>query len=163
MKDSNIEWTDNTFNPWIGCTEVSPGCANCYAKVLDHRMHYTDAGWGKGKPRHLTSDAQWRQPLKWDEEARLSGLRVRIFCASLADIFDDEVPGQWRTELWELVDKCRHSDWQILTKRPENIPAMLPKDWGEEGWPHVWLPVCSVYRASGRSASEESEGSLNWG
>lgn len=138
MENTGIEWTKNTFNPWIGCTKVSPGCANCYAEADDKRRKWTEGGWGKGKPRHRTSEAMWEQPLKWNEEARLGGERKRVFCASLADVFDEEVPKEWRDDLWDLVKACPWLDWQLLTKRPENIPAMVPPDWGA-GYPNVWL------------------------
>lgn len=135
-KLSLIEWTDDTFNPWIGCTKVSPACQNCYAECLCHRRKWVQ--WGKGKPRLRTSKANWNQPLKWNEEARESGRRRRVFCASLADVFDAEVPSQWRSDLWQLVCNTPYLDWLILTKRPENIAGMLPPDW-KDGWPNVCL------------------------
>ena len=90
MKNSSIEWTDHTFNPWIGCTKVSAGCANCYAETLmDKRLGKVT--WGRGNPRVRTSKAYWRQPLAWDRESARAGVRARVFCASLADVFDGEV------------------------------------------------------------------------
>jgi protein gp37 len=137
MENSKIEWTGHTFNPWVGCTKVSPACANCYAEFSeDKRFHRVE--WGKGKPRQLASDAMWGEPLKWNEEARLTGQRKKVFCASLADIFDDEIPKERRDRLWKLIKDCPWLDFQLLTKRPENISGMLPPDWGE-GWENVWL------------------------
>jgi protein gp37 len=139
-KYSNIEWTDNTFNPWIGCTKVSSACDNCYAEADDRRRHYTPCGWGFGKPRHRTSVEYWKQPLKWDRAAAAAGTRARVFCASLADVFDQEVHPAWRADLWELIRQCPNLDWQLLTKRPQFIASGLPPSWGS-GWPQVWLGV----------------------
>ena len=149
MKDSKIEWCDHTFNPWIGCTKVSPGCANCYAEARDQRFA-GGAHWGPGAPRQLTGPANWKQPLKWDEAARqrdlvsygLAGVkytRPRVFCASLADWLDDEVPIEWLASLLSLIKETPNLDWLLLTKRPENFARVLqvgcrlesdPK-WGE--------------------------------
>jgi protein gp37 len=137
-KNSNIEWTDNTFNPWIGCTKVSEACDDCYAERDDLRWHWTPQGWGFGKPRHRTSAETWKLPLKWEREAVAAGHRYRVFCASLADVFDQEIDPSWRSDLWELIRQCPHLDWQILTKRPQHIAAGLPPGWGT-GWPNVWL------------------------
>jgi protein gp37 len=137
-KNSKIEWTDHTFNPWRGCTKVSPGCANCYAETLSKRNPALLGEWGAGKPRVLASDDMWRQPLKWDRVAALdlenwtravdartgdAGLkptRPRVFCASLADWLDDEVPIEWLARLMELIMRTPNLDWLLLTKRPEN-------------------------------------------
>ncbi len=89
-ENSKIEWTDHTFNPWIGCTKVSPGCDHCYAKAMDHRWGHNS--WGPGKPRRRTSEAHWKKPLAWDRKAARLGIRYKVFCASLADVFDTEVP-----------------------------------------------------------------------
>lgn len=87
-ENSGIEWTDNTFNPWMGCTKVSPACKNCYAeRDFDHR--YQKVKWGPSGTRVVTSDANWRKPLKWNREAAELGVRKRVFCASLADVFED--------------------------------------------------------------------------
>ena len=137
-KNSTIEWTDNTFNPWIGCSKVSEGCENCYAEAGDNFRHWTPMGWGPGKPRHRTSAENWKEPLKWNRAAAAAGIRTRVFCASLADVFDQEVDPSWRADLWDLIRQCPSLDWQILTKRPEFIASCLPSNWGT-GWPNVWL------------------------
>lgn len=135
---SDIEWTVHTFNPCIGCTKVSEGCLRCYAETGDRYRHWTPQGWGRGKPRHRTSDDYWKAPLKWNRVAAQSGQRAKVFCASLADVFDQEIDPTWREDLWALIRQCPNLDWQLLTKRPESIAACLPADWGS-GWPHVWL------------------------
>ena len=136
--NSEISWTDHTFNPWWGCSKVSPGCKNCYADRFAHRLG-KDL-WGPGVPRLRQSANVWSQPLKWNSAAQEAGRRDRVFVASMADFFDAEVPRAWRTDLWALIRSCASLDWQILSKRPENIASMLPPDWGY-GWHHVWLGV----------------------
>ena len=120
---SKIEWTDSTFNPWIGCTKVSPGCEHCYAEMDAKRRGWTK--WGKGNQRKRTSPALWKNPIQWNEEAASAGRRQRVFCASLADVFDAEVNDKWRSDLWKLVAKTPHLDWLILTKRPQNLGYLI--------------------------------------
>lgn len=87
-KNSGIEWTHHTFNPWIGCTKVSPACANCYAeRDFDHR--YKKVQWGPNGTRVVTSEPNWRKPIQWNKEAEKADVRERVFCASLADVFED--------------------------------------------------------------------------
>ena len=132
---TKIEWTDHTFNPWIGCQKVSPGCDHCYAEaMMDHR--YGRVQWGPHGERVRTSVANWRKPRQWAKAA--NGSRPRVFCASLADVFDNKAPDGAREDLFELIRATPQLDWLLLTKRAENIRKMLPPDWGE-GWRHVWL------------------------
>jgi protein gp37 len=151
--NSKIEWTDHTFNPWIGCTKVHEGCTHCYAETFAKRTG--KAKWGNGGSRVKTSEAYWQQPLKWNAEAAAAGERRRVFCASLADVFEDwQGPvhdhhgdllgldeGEFckivdprtpyratlddlRRELFRLIDATPMLDWLLLTKRPENIRRM---------------------------------------
>lgn len=127
---TGIGWCDHTHNPWIGCTKVSPGCDFCYAEeTWDKRYHRVEWGGDRSRTKSLG-------PLSWDRKARAAGVRRRVFCASLADVFDNQVPDEWRADLWALIDRCRALDWMLLTKRPQNITKMLPEGWP---WPHVWL------------------------
>lgn len=126
-ENSKIEWCDHTFNPWRGCTKVSPGCANCYAETLSHRNPAVLGVWGKGKPRILASSTMWNWPLKLERIAAkhqsvMNGTaeRPRVFCASLADWLDDKVPIEWLARLLRLIHDTPHLDWLLLTKRPEN-------------------------------------------
>ena len=139
---SKIEWTDHTFNPWIGCQHVSPGCDHCYAERQNAFRKWNGGTWGPHAPRKRTSEATWKNPIKWNAEARKFrdeyGHRPRVFCASLADVFDNQVPPEWREDLFALFRDCRRLDWLLLTKRPQNIRKMLPSDWGE-GYRNVWL------------------------
>lgn len=131
-----IAWTDHTFNPWMGCTKVSEGCRNCYAASLTKNRMGLDL-WGKS-PRQVTK-APWQNIVKWNREAKRDGVRRKVFCASLCDVFEDHpVANATRPQVWDLVRDLDGLEWQILTKRPENIRSMLPADWGR-GWEHVWL------------------------
>lgn len=137
-EESIIAWTENTFNPWMGCVKVSDGCANCYAETLTHdRMGLRL--WGRRAKRQRTAPANWRKPAKWNREAYERGTSLRVFCASLCDVFEDRPDvDDYRLDLWKLIRETPGLDWQLLTKRPENIERNLPVDWGE-GWEHVWL------------------------
>jgi protein gp37 len=135
---TSISWADMTFNPWIGCTHVSDACDNCYAeRDFDKRKHW--AKWGAGNPRIRTSAGYWRQPLTWNERARRTGYRPRIFCASLADVFDNEADPAWRADLWQLIRDTPLLHWMLLTKRIGNAPKMLPPDWQSGAFAHVGL------------------------
>jgi protein gp37 len=124
-KVTGILWTDHTFNPWWGCTRVSPGCVNCYAEKFDKRVGGDH--WGPGKPRRVFGDTHWREPLKW------SG---RVFCASMADIFDDEAPEGQRERLWDLIRSTPNLTWQLLTKRVHGYSKYLASDLMNS--PRVW-------------------------
>jgi protein gp37 len=124
---SAISWTDSTFNPWIGCTKVGPGCDHCYAEALDKRHRWGGAThWGVGVPRQRTSIPYWKQPISWNKKAAESGKTWRVFCASLADVFDNDVPEQWRHDLWKLIGSTPALTWLLLTKRIGNAARMLP-------------------------------------
>jgi protein gp37 len=135
-ENTKIEWADHTFNPWIGCTKVSPACDHCYAeKLATARL---GVGWGPHAERRRTAESTWRQPLAWNRKAQRDGKRARVFCASLADVFDNHpsILPAWRPALWDLIDATPHLDWLLLTKRPQNITAMLPH---QRVMPNVWL------------------------
>ncbi len=153
MKDSKIEWTTHTWNPWRGCTKVSPGCAHCYADTLSKRNPLTLGVWGPKGTRVVASESAWRDPLKWDKAAAKAGERHRVFCASLADVFEGretmpkagwEVVTVARARLMcELIPSTPHLDWLLLTKRPENATdwqnGYVPRSWSAK-WPaNVWL------------------------
>lgn len=127
-KKTGIAWCDHTFNPWIGCQKVSAGCQNCYAERLNKRYHWIKGEWGSGYAR--TSVTNWQKPLSWAAEAAKAGVIRRVFCSSLADVFDENVRPSWRVSLFKLILetlKFGSLEWLILTKRPENIPhAQIP-------------------------------------
>lgn len=170
--NSNIEWCDHTFNPWIGCTKVSVaatgggGCDHCYAEVSTPARVLRSQGaetWGASATRHRTSLANWALPHRWDAHHKTffaqHGRRQRVFCASLADVFDNEVAPQWRVDLFNLILSTPNLDWLLLTKRignavrmiDETLPASLralpmdcPLAWP---WPHVWIGATIVNQA----------------
>jgi protein gp37 len=153
MQNSKIEWTDHTFNPWIGCTKVSPGCAHCYAEVSTRARVLRAQGietWGKGGQRQRTQT--WKDPIRWnqkpwvcercgeavsdrEEHNKKFGCthgeyhRARVFCASLADWLDNEVPVQWLADLLKLIHDTPNLDWLLLTKRPENWTRIIGASW----------------------------------
>lgn len=141
-----IAWCDCTFNPWIGCVQISPGCDNCYAEVSTPSRTMRIL-WGAHEPRKRTSDGNWNLPLRWNRQHdrfyAQHGRRRRVFCASLADVFDNQVDPQWRDDLWALVRATPNLDWLMLTKRIGNVNKMLPSDWGD-GYANVWLGISVV-------------------
>lgn len=181
---SAIEWCDSTFNPWTGCTKVSPACDHCYAESWSKRAGTKVGQWGHGAPRVRTTSANWRKPLAWNKEpfaecgncgcrfatggiamvcaaciaAGRTGLNVsrarrRVFCASLADVFDNEVDPTWRRDLFALIEATPNLDWLLLTKRIGNAQQMIEttnfpahRAWP---WPNVWLgaTICNQAEA----------------
>ncbi len=163
--ESKIEWCDSTFNPWIGCTKISPACDHCYAaNMMDTRRHVVQ--WGAGNARKRTSVANWNQPLRWNAktlaqcgacgwrgewatvgsllccpecgagERAIKRVRRRVFCASLADWLDNEVPIEWVGDLLDLIRRTPHLDWLLLTKRIGNLRARLIEVVSRvTGWP----------------------------
>lgn len=122
-ENTKIEWATHTFNPWIGCQKVGPGCDFCYAEILaTQRLGVT---WGPGAPRKHTAVSTWNQPRKWNRKAEASGDRPRVFCSSLADVFDNAVDPAWRHDLGQLIRETPFLDWLLLTKRIGNAVDML--------------------------------------
>ncbi|WP_276200089.1 phage Gp37/Gp68 family protein [Chelatococcus sp. XZ-Ab1] len=134
--NTKIEWAHHTFNPWVGCTAVSPACDHCYAESWAKRTG--QAHLWKGD-RRRTSEANWRLPLKWNRQAEAAGIRFRVFCASLADVFDNQVPQIWRSDLFALIEDTPHLDWLLLTKRPQNIQKMIWPKWDAGLTRNIWL------------------------
>lgn len=135
-KDSGIEWTHHTFNPWWGCAKLSPACAHCYAETWARRvgMHL----WGGDAPRRFFTENHWRDPLRWNAESRRLGVRARVFCASMADVFEPRTDlDPWRERLWGLIENTPHLDWLLLTKRPGHIKHVYP--WTNTPRENVWL------------------------
>ena len=143
-KITKIAWCHSTFNCWVGCTKVGPGCDGCYAEALDRaRLSKTLGGgtpgkpiihWGVGAPRYRTSVQNWNAVRKWDRQAKAyieTGVMDawRVFCASLADVFDNEAPDEWRWDLWTLIADTPHLSWLLVTKRIGNVAKMVPQSW----------------------------------
>ncbi len=156
-EESKIEWTDATFNPWRGCTKVSPACENCYAETMSKRNPDVLGVWGKHGTRTIAAESYWKLPVKWNKQAEAEGVRKRVFCASLADVFEgnDTMPDNARDavydarlRLFELIDKTPYLDWLLLTKRPDNVRHVMQEvtlgTYGEawnflEHMPNVWI------------------------
>ena len=135
-KDSTIEWTHHTFNPWWGCVKVSSACDHCYAETWAKRLG--ENVWGPKSERRFFGDSHWSEPIKWDRDAKARGVRSRVFCASMADVFEnrkDLVPHRLR--LLELIERTPHLDWLLLTKRIHLVRKQLPK--GYQFPSNVWL------------------------
>jgi protein gp37 len=166
MGKTSIEWVGQitangvelpgfTFNPWIGCTRVSPGCDNCYAEVSTPARSLR-VSWGKGQPRRLTSTENWQKPLKWNREAESCGFKLRVFSASLADWLDDEVQIVWLQRFLKLIAQTPNLEWLLLTKRPGNwesrmraivnlndpIASLIAQNWlNGEAPSNIWVGV----------------------
>ena len=153
---TTIEWCDSTFNPWIGCTRISRACDDCYA-ARSTPARALGVMWGPSQPRHRTADSTWEQPRAWQRQAAafqaLHGRRRRVFCASLADVFDNEVPAQWRADLFDLIKATPALDWLLLTKRVGNAWKMMADACGVSmasltlPLPNVWLGATVVNQA----------------
>lgn len=150
MGQTKIEWTATvgpdgaispgfTFNPWIGCQKLSPGCMNCYALDL-METRYQRVKWGPTGERKRTSDTYWKQPIRWNKQAEANGVRTKVFCASLADVFEDRpevIP--WRNDLFALIEQTPSLDWLLLTKRPQHVFDFMPGHWLAGLPANVWL------------------------
>ena len=147
MENSEIAWTDNTFNPWEGCAKISPECDNCYASRRDTWIH-KGAHWGANAGRRQMSHAYWQKPFKWDRDAQQAGIRSKVFCGSLCDWADNKAPAGARDSLFDLIDQTEYLDWLLLTKRAGNITSYLPDGW-YNGWENVWLGVTAGDRDHG--------------
>lgn len=150
-EDTAIEWADHTFNPWTGCTKVSPGCDHCYAEAWAKRSGTVQ--WGPHAERRRTTPANWRKPVLWNarhaEFFAQHGRRQRVFCASLADVFDTAVEPAWRAELFALIAQTPHLDWLLLTKRIGNVAQMIKAPGMQKCGlpPNVWLGATVVNQA----------------
>ena len=159
-ENSKIQWTHHTFNPWRGCTKVSPGCANCYAEALAERNPKVLGVWGPNGTRVVASEAQWREPLKWnrmaaegtcyhchgkstrdtpgkctvcDGKGRIGPYRARVFCASLADVFEDW-KGPMVNSKGERLVVGPHGEWIGISKGAQESLARGELQQTETGW-----------------------------
>jgi len=141
MGDTTIGWTDKTYNPWIGCQQVTQEeCGDCYALRWAKRRQLDMWGSLSGSSRHLTKTAN--DPRKWNKEAKEQGKRIKVFCASLSDVFEPHPQvAEARRRLWTLIEETPFLDWQLLTKRPKFIRNLIPQIW-LQAWPrHVWIGI----------------------
>ena len=135
-ENSKIEWTTHTFNPWWGCITVSEACKHCYAEAWARRVGQDV--WGPKVSRRMFSDDHWKGPLRWNAAAAGAAERPRVFCASMADVFEDrDELDEPRWRLWPLIEATPHLDWLLLTKRPQNVLRLA--GWGQDSPSNVWL------------------------
>ena len=144
-ENSAIEWTDATLNPWIGCQHVSSGCDHCYAETQNGFRKWTaGGGWGPHAERRRTSPANWRNPRAWNakarEFARERGRRRRASSAPRSPMSLTTRSPRRGAPICSALSE-RRPNWigSFSTKRPQNIAAMLPSDWGDHGYANVWL------------------------
>ena len=150
-ENSKIEWTDHTANLWWGCVKVRNNslCDNCYANVLAKRVG--NDIWGDDKPRRKIVDI-WGKLTPWQRQAEQEGRRLKVFTMSMGDIFEKSMPlvnhlgksvkgstGELRSKLFESINQYPNLDFQLLTKRPQNIMRMVPEAWHTD-WPdNAWV------------------------
>jgi protein gp37 len=141
MQHSKIEWTDNTFNPWWGCVNVSPACDHCYAETFAARHTRTKVElWGKDAHRSISSDAYWDAPRTWSHRAQKTGIRERVFCGSMCDVMERRADlNEPRHRLFNLIEDTPYLDWLLLTKRPQEYRHFFPKSWLKDPRHNVWV------------------------
>lgn len=139
-EQTKIAWTDSTWSGWWGCTKVGPACDHCYAEGVDKRTGQSH--WGLGAARRRVSEHARNEPFRWQKKADKffaeHGRNRRVFTLSMGDLFDNEVPREWRDEHFATMEACDRLRWQICTKRITNLPKMVPASWcGQIGgkWP----------------------------
>lgn len=141
--NTKIDWATDTFNPWWGCSEVSPACDHCYARAMAKR--WAPGCWGKDGSRRYFEDEHWDAPKRWNRKAAREGVRRRVFCGSMCDVFEmrrtaDE-DDAW-ISLHYLIEHTPNLDWLLLTKRPEHVRDCVHPSWNRNGFPrNVWLGV----------------------
>jgi len=142
--NTTIEWTDATFNPWWGCTKISPGCDHCYAEGIATR--FAPGIWGAHGDRREFGDNHWRRPENWNRAAERAGVRMHVFVASMADWADNHaIAKKYRPRLFRLIEDTPWLDWQMLTKRVGNVEGMVPEHWLAGRWPNnAWLGISVV-------------------
>ena len=141
-KNTSIAWCDHTFNPWWGCTKVSQACTNCYAERDSKRYGFKI--WGDNAERRFFGDDHWKHPLDWNRWASTNGRRARVFCASMADIFEDrpDLIGP-RGRVFDTIKRTRNLIWLLLTKRLDEAAKFIPALWWDE-WPDNVMLGCTV-------------------
>ena len=142
--NTGISWATHTANFWIGCQKIGPGCEHCYAETWDNRFNKGENHWGPGAPRRRTSQSTRNRPHRWQRDAVAQGVRARVFCASLSDVFDNAVDPAWRRDVAETIRATPDLDWMLLTKRIGNVPAMVARDFDGALPDNVWLGASIV-------------------
>lgn len=136
-ENTQIEWADHTFNPWIGCSKISLACDHCYAETLATARLGVE--WGPHAERRRTAPSTWKQPQAWNRKAEKAGVQYKVFCASLADVFDNAVDTLWRDDLANLIVETPNLIWLLLTKRIGNAAGMLADMFPMGAPSNVWI------------------------
>lgn len=142
---TGISWCDLTFNPWIGCTKVSPACDHCYAELL--ATNRLGVEWGAGADRRRTVPSYWTKALRWHRIAAAAGVMLDVFCLSLGDWADNEIPDEWRLDLAAVIQATPNLRWMLLTKRIPNAERYLRAMFPEGVPPNVALGITVVTQA----------------
>ncbi|TDX64785.1 protein gp37 [Methylosinus sp. sav-2] len=142
MAETQIEWTDATWNPVAGCSLVSAGCTNCYAMEMASRLKAMGVPKYRGLTRHSGKRAIWNGIVREDEVSLgipLNWKKPRkIFVNSMSDLFHERVTDTFILKVWEVMRATPRHHYQILTKRPERMGALVRSKIGEV-LPNVWL------------------------
>jgi protein gp37 len=142
MADTQIEWTDSTWNPVAGCTIMSAGCRNCYAMQMARRLEAMGVDKYKGLTRKSGARTIWKGVVREDESALDIPLRWRkarkIFVNSMSDLFHNKVSDEFILKVWNVMRETPHHHYQILTKRPDRMAAFVTKK-AKVVLPNVWL------------------------
>lgn len=167
---TNIAWCDHTFNPWRGCTRVSEGCRNCYAETMSKRNSLVLGIWGPNGTRVMASQDMWHEPIVWNRQVRKERRRSRVFCASMADVFEDFggsvkdhkgdtlfVQSRMGADAHETILLARREAslndirgllWELIEKTTHldwllltKRPENISRMMPPGDWPNVWLGV----------------------
>lgn len=142
MAETQIEWTDSTWNPVAGCSIISSGCKNCYAMEMARRLESMGVEKYSGLTRLKGKRTVWNGKITEDHDALSIPYRWRkprkIFVNSMSDLFHEKVSDDFILKVWNVMRETPHHNYQILTKRPERIADMLTK-YIREVLPNVWL------------------------
>ena len=142
MAETQIEWTDATWNPVAGCSIASAGCARCYAMEMARRLESMGVNKYLGLTERVGKRVVWNGVVREDAEALTIPYRWKkprkIFVNSMSDLFHERVSKEFILNVWEVMRNTPHHNYQILTKRPERIPTIISTRVADV-LPNVWL------------------------
>ena len=147
-QNSSIEWTDATWNPVRGCTQISPGCARCYAKTFAERFRgVPDHPYEQGFDLRLVPE-KLAEPLRWKQSKQ-------IFVNSMSDLFHEDIPDNYIVKVAKTMSLANWHTYQVLTKRSDRLCEMLETDlrFAAEAQ-HIWWGVSVENRRHGIPRSE---------
>ena len=143
MADSQIEWTDATWNPVAGCSIVSAGCTNCYAMQMAKRLEAMGMAKYKCLTRQSGKRPVWSGVIREDRGSLATPYRWqksrKIFVNSMSDLFHPDVSDDFISSVWKVMKETPHHQYQILTKRPERMNEFVRDVLGKKKLRNVWL------------------------